>query len=92
MTKHLRIIGCLLLLSLFSSLAAYSQTDSGTITGTVVDHSGAVVPNVAVTIVNVSTNAKTVVKTDSNGSYTATPLKIGNYTVELAVGCRVHVA
>ncbi len=45
MTKQLRLIGCLLVASLFSSLAAYGQTDTATIVGTVVDHSGAVLPN-----------------------------------------------
>jgi len=80
-TKPLRIIGCLLLVSLFSSLAAYGQTDTAAIVGTVVDHSGAVLPNGVVTIINLGTNAKTVVKTGADGSYIATPLKIGNYTV-----------
>jgi outer membrane receptor protein involved in Fe transport len=87
MTKYLRIIGCLLLVWLFTSVAAYGQTDTATLVGTVVDRSGAVLPNEVVTIVNVDTNAKTVVKTDANGNYTATPLKIGNYTVGVhAVG------
>jgi hypothetical protein len=81
MTKYLRIIGCVLLVSLFSSLAAYGQTDSATIVGTVSDNSGAVLANGVVTIINVGTNAKTVLKTDVNGNYVATPLKIGNYTV-----------
>ena len=63
------------------SLAAYSQTDTASIVGTVIDNSGAVLPNVVVTIVNVGTNAKTVVKTGSDGNYVATPLKIGNYSV-----------
>src|SRR5882672_7940501 len=80
MTKNLRIIGCLLL-SLFCSLAAYGQTDAATIVGTVVDNSGAVLANEAVTIINVGTNAKTTVKTDSSGNYVATPLKIGTYSV-----------
>src|SRR5258705_12315934 len=81
MTKHFGLIGCLLLASLFSSLAAYGQTDTATIVGTVVDHSGAVLPNGVVTITNLGTNAKTVVKTGADGNYIATPLKIGNYTV-----------
>jgi len=84
MTKQLRLIGCLLVALLFSSLAAYGQTDTATIVGTVVDHSGAVLPNGVVTITNLGTNAKTVVKTGADGSYIATPLKIGNYTVGVA--------
>jgi len=84
MTKHLRIIGCLLLASsLFSSPVAYGQTDAATIVGTVVDHTGAVVPKAVVTLINTGTNLKTVVSTNSEGSYIATPLKIGNYSVEV---------
>ena len=56
MTKHLRLIGCLLLASLFSSLAAYGQTDTASIVGTVVDASGAALPNAVVTLVNLGTN------------------------------------
>jgi outer membrane receptor protein involved in Fe transport len=85
MTKHLRIIGCLLLVSLFSSLAAYGQTDTASIVGTVVDASGATLPNAVVTLVNLGTNLKTVAKTDSAGNYIATPLKIGNYSVAVEV-------
>src|SRR5438477_10358138 len=80
MTKHFRITGCLLCASLFSSLA-YGQADSAAIVGTVIDYSGAVLPNGVVTIINLGTNAKTVVKTGADCSYIATPQKIGNYTV-----------
>ena len=83
MTKHLRLIGCLLLASLFSSFAAYGQTDAGSIVGTVSDNSGAVLANESVTITNTGNNAKIVVKTDSSGNYSATPLKIGTYTVSV---------
>ena len=85
MTKDLRIIGCLLLAFLFSSLAAYGQTDTASIVGTVVDASGAALPNAVVTLVNLGTNLKTVAKTDSAGNYIATPLKIGEYSVAVEV-------
>lgn len=78
---RLRMISGLLFASLFSSLAAYGQADTAAIVGTVADQSGAVLPNVVVTIINVGTNARTVVKTNADGNYIATPLKIGNYTV-----------
>ncbi len=62
-------------------IGVYGQADMGTITGTVADSSGAVVPGGVVTLTNVGTNSKTVVKTDSLGSYIATPLRIGNYSI-----------
>src|SRR5207245_8493169 len=81
MTKHLRLIGCLLLASLSFSLVAFGQTDAGSIVGTVTDNSGAVLANESVSITNTGNNAKIVVRTDSSGNYSATPLKIGTYTV-----------
>src|SRR3569623_1856800 len=80
-TTRLHLIVWLVFTSLFSSLAAYGQTDTATILGTVSDPSGAVLPNTEVTIVNVGTNAKTTVRTEGDGSYIATPLRIGTYTV-----------
>src|SRR5258708_34424018 len=69
MTKHLRIIHCLLLVSLFSPLAAYGQTVSAAIVGTVVAHSGPVLPNGVGGVISLGTNAKTVVNTGAHGSY-----------------------
>jgi uncharacterized surface anchored protein len=55
---------------------------TGAITGTVLDPSGAVVAGAEVSIVNQDTGALTrTIKTDANGSFTATLLPVGNYTV-----------
>jgi protocatechuate 3,4-dioxygenase beta subunit len=43
---------------------------SGTITGTVTDPNGAVVPGAKVTVKNVDTNIATVVTTNDSGAYT----------------------
>jgi hypothetical protein len=83
MMKRLWIIALLLLVTLFASVATYGQTDAATVVGTVIDNSGAVLPNLTVTIINVNTNAKVMVKTDASGNYVATPLKIGNYSVRV---------
>src|SRR4051812_38316658 len=86
-TKHGRILFFVVLALLVSCLPAYSQTDTGAIVGTVSDNSAASLPNATVTLTNLGTNAKTVVKTDGQGNYVATPLKIGNYSVQVqAVG------
>ncbi|WP_419806487.1 TonB-dependent receptor domain-containing protein [Terriglobus sp.] len=63
--------------------SAIAQVDQGTITGTVKDPSGAVVPNAQVTVTNVDTAFTLTDKTDSNGIYTFSPLKIGKYTVKV---------
>jgi hypothetical protein len=80
--KHFWLFcSCMLLALLFSPTVMLGQTDTATIVGTVVDQSGAALPNAAVTLTNLGTNQKTVVKTDSNGSFVATPLKIGDYSI-----------
>src|SRR5258708_175360 len=81
MTKKLRIVGCLLLVPLFTALTAFGQTDTATIVGTVLDQSGAVLPNAEVTITNIGTNLKMTIKSDNSGNFVATPLKIGNYSI-----------
>jgi hypothetical protein len=60
---------------------AFAQSDRGTITGTVTDPSGAVVPNVKVTATNLDTNEAREATTSGEGSYTLPELKAGPYRV-----------
>lgn len=76
-------------LRLFVSTCAFAtaltaQSITGSITGIVTDASGAVVPGANVTVVNVDTNARAAVQTDSSGNYTATLLPRGSYRVEVS--------
>ena len=66
--------------ALFSA-CAWSQTQLATIFGTVSDPSSAVIPGVAVTIVNQSTGLKREVATRSTGEYRFTGLPIGTYAL-----------
>jgi hypothetical protein len=68
-------------LVLLSGMVCYAQVDQGAITGIVQDQSGAVVPNVQITVTNIDTGLSIQVKTNSSGTYVVQPLKIGNYTV-----------
>jgi hypothetical protein len=83
MNKMFWLLGCLALGAIATPIAIYGQADTGAITGAVLDSSGAVVPNGLVTLTHLATNTKTTVKTDSEGSYVATPLRIGNYSVSV---------
>ncbi len=60
------------------------STTQGSIAGTVLDPTGAVVPGAAVTIQNTATNFVTHLTTDSSGNYRAPLLEPGTYTVSVA--------
>src|ERR1700733_6909317 len=70
----------LFLAASFSSGRLCAQAVTG-ISGTVVDSSGAVMPNVAVTITNDTTNVVSQATTSSVGTFTVVGLKPGPYTV-----------
>ena len=66
-----------------------AQTIFGTILGTVTDPSGAVMPDVVVTITNQGENTSREVRSDAQGNYQAENLKAGLYTVTVrATGFR----
>jgi hypothetical protein len=74
---------CLLIaVGMFCSIAAFAQSDVGTITGFVRDQSGAVVPNAQVTITSEATQEKHTVSTDAAGHYTVPNLLPGSYTMD----------
>ena len=60
---------------------ALGQTTRATLTGTVTDPNGAVVPGATVNATNVATNISNATKTNQDGTYTFTALPPGEYTV-----------
>ena len=74
-------IGFALVLSLLCAGTASAQVDQGTITGTVTDLTGAVVPNAQITLTNTGTGLVLQASTNKSGTYVFSPIKIGNYTV-----------
>jgi hypothetical protein len=68
---------------LFVPIAAQAQSDSSSLSGTVTDPSGAVVPNARVTAHNEATGQERAAQTNSSGAYTITNLPSGNYTVRV---------
>ena len=61
--------------------ALYGQSERGTITGLVVDSSGAVVPGAKITITNEATHVALTVSTNEAGSYTLPSVPPGTYVV-----------
>ena len=60
---------------------ALAQVDTGAITGTVQDPTGAVVANAQVTLTNNDNGLVLQTTTSSSGEYTFSPVRIGNYTI-----------
>ncbi len=72
----------LFLLFVFGSgLCASAQSILGSVTGTVRDPSGAVIPKATVTLHRTDTNTNTTVTTNSEGSYTALNVEPGPYDI-----------
>ena len=73
---------------------AFGQSDLGSITGFVRDPSGAVIPNVKVSVKNEATGAERVSTTNDAGYYTVTNIPPGLYAVstESAGFKRFHAA
>ena len=72
----------LLCLLLLSPQNLFSQAETGRITGTVTDSTGAIVPRVEVTVTNVNTNQRQVFTTGPEGRYSTGPLRVGAYRLE----------
>ncbi|MGH9327734.1 MAG: carboxypeptidase-like regulatory domain-containing protein, partial [Terriglobia bacterium] len=70
----------LLCILLLAGGTLWAQTEAE-VTGRVTDTSGAVVPSAGVTVTNVGTGARQVVKTDSSGVYDVPDLLPGSYSL-----------
>jgi hypothetical protein len=64
-----------------SSVPALAQIDQGSISGTITDSSGAIIPGAKITLINTATNLTFTRIASSAGEYTFAPLKIGDYTL-----------
>src|SRR6266571_6366593 len=71
-----------LLLGVFvCTTIGFAQLTTGTISGTVTDSTGAVVPGVNVTLKSVEKGINRTVKTDEGGRYRAPELALGSYEI-----------
>jgi outer membrane receptor protein involved in Fe transport len=76
-----RVSAIFLMLMVLAAPAAYAQTVTGTIQGTVTDTSGGVLPGVTVLIKHQDTGAERVVVTNESGFYSAPYMPLGTYNV-----------
>jgi hypothetical protein len=70
-------------LLIMACTAVLAQKDTGGITGTVSDPSGAVVSGAKVSITDVDRGTTVTTTTNNQGEYVVSPLKIGRYTVTI---------
>jgi len=73
-----------LIFTIFSAGHAHAQVTGATLSGTVTDASGAVIPGVQVSIKNRATGVVRNIKTDEVGFYSAPNLLAGNYDVTVS--------
>jgi hypothetical protein len=71
-----------IVLSLFLSLNAFTQSENATVGGTVQDSTGALIPGVSVTATNTGTGIVTTVVTNEAGAYQFASLQPGGYEIK----------
>jgi hypothetical protein len=82
-------IGTMLLSLYLAGWRLVGQTTFGSITGTVTDQNGAVIPEAVVTVVNEGTGVERNVRTTASGVYNVPNLPVGSYRVHIeAAGFR----
>jgi hypothetical protein len=73
-----------LALAMIFCLAMAVRADTvGSISGTVTDQTGAVIPDTPVTALNLDTTVQQTTKTNANGFYNFTALPVGRYEIEI---------
>jgi len=76
-------IAGLLLAGLFFSLSAFGQNANGSLTGTVLDPSGAVIPGASVIMKDDSTGVERRTVSNSDGFFSINAVQVGDYTVTI---------
>src|SRR5215831_19734012 len=76
---------CSLFIVIAWQSSAQAQVNTGTISGTVKDRSGAVLPGASVTVTSIETGIARSAVTGERGEYRVPALAIGNYEVQAAL-------
>ncbi|WP_263378819.1 TonB-dependent receptor [Granulicella paludicola] len=79
--RNLLRLSISLLLLVVCPFLAMAQFETASVLGYVRDSSGAFVPNATVTLTNQGTKSKVTVKTNDQGAYQFTDVKVGQYSV-----------
>ena len=83
----LRMLSYVLLAVLLAiPFSLHAQQNSGVITGTVTDPSGAAIPGATITVTNTATANTATGKSDAQGNFSLAQLAVGNYEVRVTQG------
>src|SRR5262245_50160644 len=83
--KILRVATTVLVSVLLLSAHLFSQSSNATVSGTLEDPTGAVVPGVTVTATNIATGVVASVQSNSAGAYNFASLQPGLYKISAAI-------
>jgi hypothetical protein len=76
-----RLVFCLACFFLLATFSAFAQKITGDIEGNVTDSSGAVVPNVTISVQNTGTGLARTATTNNSGGYRLNELPVGTYKI-----------
>jgi hypothetical protein len=79
--KRVLLVAALVFVLILSSTRSFAQFETASVLGYVHDSSGAAVPNTTVSLVNQGTATSVSVKTNAQGAYEFTDVKVGNYQI-----------
>jgi trimeric autotransporter adhesin len=83
MLKKIYLVIAGLVIGLMTTAPVIGQLRSATITGTVTDSMGQVIPNVEISLINMETGTNVNITTNESGEYTFPYLQTGTYTVSV---------
>ena len=79
--RRIATLAMFLIALVCATTSALAQFETASVLGYIRDASGAVIPNATVTLTNQETKAQVVSKTNDQGAYQFTDVKIGQYQV-----------
>lgn len=83
MTRNPSTLAALAFAIAFSPVVIWCQSFTGTVSGTVKDSTGAVVPNATIALINEATNERRTRVTGEGGEFTLALIPPGNYRIEV---------
>ncbi len=82
MKQFAKMLFLLILLVLWTGIAAFPQSETGRLIGTVTDTSGAAIPDATVRVTELETNRAVTTQSQADGNYVLNALPVGHYKAE----------